>query len=241
MKKYLFIALGALLFLMTGCAGVDVPGDVPGSAPDSTPELTPPPEPTPTPTPEVPPDTPAPDIITGTIEMEDGGVIAFELYYDIAPQSVSNFVHLAQDGFYDGLRFHRIMHGFMIQGGCPFSLDFSGDPGTGHPGHSIVGEFNSNGFVNNLSHTRGVLSMARGPSFDSAGSQFFICHGDAIGLDGEYAAFGKVTNGMDIVDEIAETPNSGRNGAVDPNDMPVIRTITIDGNVSLQEPDRIRR
>jgi peptidyl-prolyl cis-trans isomerase B (cyclophilin B) len=212
MKKYLLIALGAFLSLATGCAGASGSGD----ASD-------------------------PGVITGSIEMEDGGVIAFELYYDIAPQAVKNFVHLAQDGFYDGLRFHRIMHGFMIQGGCPFSRDFSGDPGTGNPGYSITGEFAENGFENNLSHTRGVISMARGGHFDSAGSQFFICHGDAFGLDGNYAAFGKVTDGMDIVDKIAETPNSGRNGAVDPNNMPVIRTITIDGDVDLPEPDKLRR
>ena len=246
MRKYLFIALSALLFLATGCAGADVPNDVPGTEPDSTPEVTPspesPPEPEPTPTPQIPGDTSAPDTITGTIEMEDGGMIAFELYYDIAPQSVRNFVYLAQNGFYDGLRFHRIMHGFMIQGGCPFSLDFSGDPGTGNPGYSIFGEFASNGFENNLSHTRGVMSMARGGhDNNSAGSQFFICHGDPLSLDGDYAAFGMVTDGMDIVDKIAETPNSGRNGAVDPNNMPVIRTITIDGNVNLPEPDKIRR
>jgi len=239
MRKYLFIALGALLFLVTGCAGADVPGGAPGSTPEPTPEVTPPPDPEPTPTPEVVGDVP--DIITGTIEMEDGGVITFELYYDIAPQSVSNFVNLAQEGFYDGLRFHRVMHGFMIQGGCPFSLDFSGDPGTGNPGYSIIGEFISNGIENNLSHTRGVMSMARGPNFDSAGSQFFICHGDPTFLDDDYAAFGKVTDGMDVVDRIAETPNSGTNGAVDPGEMPVIRAITIDGNVILPGPDRLPR
>jgi peptidyl-prolyl cis-trans isomerase B (cyclophilin B) len=212
MKKYLLIALGAFLSLATGCAGADGSGDA--SVPDS---------------------------ITGTIEMEDGGIITFELYHDIAPQAVRNFVNLAQEGFYDGLRFHRIMHGFMIQGGCPFSRDFSGDVGTGNPGYSIAGEFAENGFDNNLSHTRGVISMARGGHFDSAGSQFFICHGDPSVINEKYAAFGKVTDGMDIVDEIAEIPNSGSNGAVDPNDMPVIRTITIDGNVDLPEPDKLRR
>ena len=241
MKKYLLIALGVLLFLATGCAGTDVTGGVPGSASDANPDTTPPSEPVPTPSPEVPGDAPIPDIITGTIEMEDGGVIAFELYHNIAPQSVRNFVHLAQEGFYDGLRFHRIMHGFMIQGGCPNTLDFSGDPGTGNPGYSIFGEFTSNGWENNLSHTRGVMSMARGGHFDSAGSQFFICHGDPAFLDENYAAFGKVTDGMDVVDRIAEIQNIGANGATAPDDMPVIRTITIDGNVSLPEPDKLRR
>ncbi|MCL2663884.1 MAG: peptidylprolyl isomerase [Oscillospiraceae bacterium] len=179
-----------------------------------------------------------PEIITGSIELEDGGVIAFELYYDIAPQSVRNFVHLAQDGFYDGLRFHRIMPDFMIQGGCPFTLDFSGTPGTGNPGYSIFGEFANNGFENNLSHTRGVMSMARSNDYNTAGSQFFICHGDPVFLNGDYAAFGMVTDGMDVVDRIAESvPHPG--GVVSPDEMPVVKRITIDGDVRLPEPDKL--
>jgi len=237
MKKYLLIILGAVLFLATGCGGDDVSGGAPGAAPGSDPELTPPPHPEPLP----PGDTVAPDIITGTIEMEDGGVIAFELYLDIAPQSVMNFVYLARDGFYDGLRFHRIMHGFMIQGGCPNTLDFSGEPGTGNPGYSIFGEFAENGFENDLSHTRGVMSMARGGHFDSAGSQFFIGHGDPTFLDEKYAAFGKVTDGMDVVDRIAEIPNIGPNGATAPEEMPVMKRVVIDGDFSLPEPDKLRR
>jgi len=240
MKKYLFLALSALLVLATGCAGSDVAGGAPGSVSDSTPDTTPTPDSEPTP-PDVPADTPVPDIITGTIEMEDGGLIVFELYYDIAPQSVLNFVNLAQDGFYDGLRFHRIMHGFMIQGGCPNTLDFSGDPGTGNPGYSIFGEFAENGWENNLSHTRGVMSMARGSDFNSAGSQFFICHGDPMFLNESYAAFGMVTDGMDVVDRIAEIPNIGPNGATAPDDMPVIRRIIIDGDLRVPEPDRLGR
>jgi len=223
MRKYLLIALGALVFLATGCGGDDVPDAAPGAA---APE---------------PGDAGVPDVITGSIEMEDGGVITFELYHDIAPQSVLNFVYLARDGFYDGLRFHRIMHGFMVQGGCPNTLDFSGDPGTGNPGYSIFGEFAENGWENNLSHTRGVMSMARGGHFDSAGSQFFICHGDPTFLDEKYAAFGKVTDGMDVVDRIAEIPNIGPNGATAPDDMPVIRRVVIDGDFSAPEPDKLRR
>lgn len=127
------------------------------------------------------------------------GVIKAELYPDIAPATVENFVKLVNEKFYDGLIFHRVIEGFMIQGGCP-----DGN-GTGGPGYCIKGEFASNGFKNDLAHTRGVLSMARAQDPNSAGSQFFIMHQDAPHLDGEYAAFGKVTEGMDVVDEIATT------------------------------------
>jgi len=171
--------------------------------------------------------------ITGSIEMEDGEVIAFELYPDLAPQSVRNFVELARDGFYDGLKFHRIISGFMIQGGCPLG------EGTGNPGYSILGEFDDNGIENDLSHERGVLSMARSSDFNSAGSQFFICHGDPHFLDGSYAAFGMVTDGMDIVDELADTPVIDGNGTVRPDDMPVMASITIDGDFDLPGPDKL--
>ena len=171
--------------------------------------------------------------ITGKIEMEDGGVISFELYPEIAPQAVRNFVYLARDGFYNGLKFHRIISNFMIQGGCP-----DGD-GTGNPGYSILGEFDDNGIENDLSHERSIMSMARSADFNSAGSQFFICHGDSEFLDGSYAAFGKVTDGMDVVDELADTPVLDRNGTVKPDDMPVILSITIAGNVDLPEPDKM--
>ncbi|MCL1809058.1 MAG: peptidylprolyl isomerase [Clostridiales bacterium] len=167
--------------------------------------------------------------------MEDGSTIVLELYPSLAPQAVRNFVYLARQGFYDGLKFHRIMSGFMIQGGDPEGT------GGGGPGYTIKGEFQQNGFANDLSHTRGVLSMARrGDSFDSAGSQFFIMHGDSTSLDGGYAAFGKVISGMDVVDEIASTPNSGPNGAVAENNKPIMKTITIDDDVELPEPDRIQ-
>ncbi len=132
-----------------------------------------------------------------TIEMEDGSVIKAELYPETAPQSAYNFISLAKQGYYDGLIFHRVIKGFMIQGGDPTGT------GMGGPGYCIKGEFASNGFANDLAHTAGVLSMARAMAPDSAGSQFFIMHKDAPYLDGQYAAFGKVTEGMDVVDGIA--------------------------------------
>ena len=135
-------------------------------------------------------------IATITVKGIDTPIIV-ELYPDCAPGTVANFVSLANSGFYDGLTFHRVIPTFMIQGGCPIGN------GTGNPGYSIKGEFQQNGFENNLSHTRGVISMARAQAFDSAGSQFFIMHGDAAYLDGSYAAFGKVISGMETVDLIA--------------------------------------
>ena len=134
-----------------------------------------------------------------TFKMNSGDVIKAELYPEIAPNSVNNFISLINKGFYDGLTFHRVINGFMIQGGCPLGN------GTGGPGYTIAGEFTANGFTNELKHTRGVLSMARAENPDSAGSQFFIMHEDAPHLDGQYAAFGKVIEGMEVVDEIAET------------------------------------
>ena len=136
------------------------------------------------------------NILHAVIEMENGGKIRLELYPDVAPVSVKNFFKLVESGFYDGLTFHRVVPGFVIQGGCPLGN------GTGGPGWHIRGEFASNGFRNDLKHTRGVLSMARAMDPNSAGSQFFIMVEDAPHLDGDYAAFGKVTEGMDVVDEI---------------------------------------
>ena len=134
-----------------------------------------------------------------TIEMENGGKMVAELYPEVAPNTVNNFVSLVKSGFYDGLIFHRVIRGFMIQGGCPNGT------GMGGPGYSIKGEFSQNGFKNNLAHTPGVLSMARAMHPDSAGSQFFIMHETSPHLDGSYAAFGKITEGMDVVNKIAET------------------------------------
>ena len=134
-----------------------------------------------------------------TIEMMDGGIIKAELYPEIAPNTVNNFISLANKGFYNGVIFHRVIPGFMIQGGDPLGR------GTGGPGYSIRGEFRMNGFINNLKHTAGVLSMARSMAPNSAGSQFFIMHEDAPHLDGQYASFGRVLEGMDVVDRIART------------------------------------
>lgn len=153
------------------------------------------------------------------INIKDYGVIEAELYPEIAPITVENFVKLAEKGFYNGLTFHRIIKGFMIQGGCP-----KGN-GTGGPGYQIKGEFDSNGFHNPLKHERGVLSMARAMNPDSAGSQFFIMHKDAPHLDGEYASFGKVINGLEIVDKVAITPTDYYNRPLKPV---VIESIVIE-------------
>ena len=151
--------------------------------------------------------------------MEDGGVIRAELYPEVAPNTVKNFISLAGKGYYDGLVFHRVIKGFMIQGGCP-----NGN-GMGGPGYSIKGEFSQNGFQNDLKHTAGVLSMARSMMPNSAGSQFFIMHKDAPHLDGAYAAFGMVIDGMDVVNKIAET-------RTDYSDRPLkeqkIKSMTVD-------------
>ena len=152
------------------------------------------------------------------IEMENGGVMKGELYPEIAPVTVENFIKLANDGFYNGLTFHRVIPGFMIQGGCP-----KGN-GTGGPGWNIKGEFASNGFENPLKHTRGVLSMARAQHPDSAGSQFFIMHVDYPFLDGDYATFGKITEGLDVVDEIANTRTGFADKPVEPQ---VMKSVTI--------------
>ena len=141
--------------------------------------------------------------ITAIIEMENGKKMTLELYPDIAPITVENFVKLAKEGFYDGLIFHRVIEGFMIQGGDPDGT------GCGGPGYSIKGEFAANGIKNDLKHSRGVISMARAMDPNSAGSQFFIMHEDAPHLDGQYAAFGKLTDGFDTLDEIA-TCSTGR-------------------------------
>ena len=144
-----------------------------------------------------------------TFEMENGKTIKAELYPEIAPNTVNNFLSLVNKGYYDGLTFHRVIYGFMIQGGCPEGT------GMGGPGYSIKGEFAANGFENDLKHTEGVLSMARSMMPDSAGSQFFIMHKNAPHLDGQYAAFGKVTEGMDVVDSFVKVERSmGSDGAV---------------------------
>ncbi len=166
-----------------------------------------------------------------TITMKNGDVIKAELYPDIAPQSVYNYISLIKKGFYDGLIFHRVIKGFMIQGGCPDGT------GMGGPGYSIKGEFKSNGFENNLKHTEGVLSMARSMFPDSAGSQFFIMHKNSPHLDGDYAAFGKVIEGMENVNKIAETQTDWNDKPTEPQ---VIASITVDTfGVDYPEPDKI--
>ncbi len=154
-----------------------------------------------------------------TITMENGDVMKAELYPEIAPNTVNNFISLVQKGFYDGLIFHRVINGFMIQGGCPQGT------GTGNPGYSIRGEFSDNGFENNLIHDAGVLSMARSMMPNSAGSQFFIMHKPSPHLDGQYAAFGKIIEGMDIVDKIATTKTGWGDKPVEPQMM---KTVTVE-------------
>lgn len=165
-----------------------------------------------------------------TIEMENGDKIKAELYPEIAPNTVNNFLSLIQSGYYNGLIFHRVINGFMIQGGCPEGS------GMGGPGYSIKGEFSENGFENNLKHTEGVLSMARSMMPDSAGSQFFIMHKTSPHLDGQYAAFGKVIEGMDAVNKIATTNT-------DYSDRPLeeqkIKTVTAETfGVEYPEPEK---
>lgn len=154
-----------------------------------------------------------------TFEMENGGIIKAELYPEIAPNTVNNFISLVNNGFYNGIIFHRVIRGFMIQGGCPDGT------GMGGPGYSIKGEFNQNGFTNNLKHEPGVLSMARTMMPNSAGSQFFIMHENSPHLDGAYAAFGKVIEGMDVVNAIAETTTDFRDK---PLEDQKIKTATVE-------------
>ena len=154
-----------------------------------------------------------------TITMEDGRIMRGELYPEKAPNTVNNFISLANKGFYDGLTFHRVIPGFMIQGGCP-----NGN-GMGGPGYCIKGEFEANGIRNDLRHTRGVLSMARAQDMDSAGSQFFIMHKDAPHLDGQYAAFGKVVAGMDVVDKIASVRTDWNDKPTTPVKMKTVELI----------------
>lgn len=168
-----------------------------------------------------------------TITVKGFGTITVELYYDKAPNTVKNFIYLANKGFYDGLTFHRVIEGFMIQGGCP-----NGN-GTGGPGYSIKGEFSSNGFdTNDLKHVRGTISMGRTmQSYDSAGSQFFICQEDYSYGDGDYAAFGMVTDGMDVVDSIASVDTDSSNKPV--KDV-IIESVTVDTKgLSYDEPETI--
>ena len=166
-----------------------------------------------------------------TIEMEDGGVMKAELYPDVAPNTVNNFISLVQKGFYDGLIFHRVIPGFMIQGGCPDGT------GMGGPGYSIKGEFTGNGFANNLVHDRGVLSMARTMAPDSAGSQFFVMVEKAPHLDGQYAAFGKVIEGMEVADAIVYAKRDWNDKPRQPQRM---KKVTVDTfGVDYPQPEKV--
>ena len=166
-----------------------------------------------------------------TIEMENGDIIKAELYPQIAPNTVNNFISLILKGDYNGLTFHRVIYNFMLQGGCPEGT------GTGGPGYHIKGEFTGNGFKNDLKHTEGVLSMARTMFPNSAGSQFFIMHKTSPHLDGQYAAFGKVTEGMDVVNKIAETDTDMRDKPLDPQ---VMKSVTVETfGVSYPEPEKV--
>ncbi|MCC8099153.1 MAG: peptidylprolyl isomerase [Clostridiales bacterium] len=165
-----------------------------------------------------------------TIKMENGGVIKAELYPEVAPNTVNNFISLVNKGFYNGIIFHRVIAGFMLQGGDPKGT------GVGGPGYCIKGEFTSNGFQNDLKHSRGVLSMARTAVPDSAGSQFFIMHADAPHLDGEYAAFGKVIEGMDVVDQIASVRTDWSDR---PRQVQKMAEVTVDTfGVDYPEPEK---
>lgn len=166
-----------------------------------------------------------------TITMQDGDVIKAELYPDIAPNTVNNFISLIKKGFYNGLSFHRVIYNFMLQGGCPNGT------GTGGPGYHIKGEFSMNGFKNDLKHTEGVLSMARTMIPNSAGSQFFIMHKNAPHLDGQYAAFGKVIDGMDVVNKIAETDTDFSDRPLDPQIMQEVTVETF--GVDYPEPEKV--
>ncbi len=154
-----------------------------------------------------------------TFEMENGDIMKAELYPQIAPNTVNNFISLINKGYYDGITFHRVIRGFMIQGGCPDGT------GMGGPGYSIKGEFSQNGFTNELKHTPGVLSMARTMAPDSAGSQFFIMHQTSPHLDGAYAAFGQITNGMDVVNKIAETATDYSDRPMEPQ---IMKKVTVE-------------
>ncbi|MCD8146226.1 MAG: peptidylprolyl isomerase [Clostridiales bacterium] len=166
-----------------------------------------------------------------TIEMENGGVMKAELYPEIAPNTVNNFISLVKKGFYDGVIFHRVIPGFMIQGGDPQGT------GTGGPGYEIKGEFSANGFANELKHSRGVLSMARTMAPDSAGSQFFVMVADAPHLDGQYASFGKVIEGMDVADQIVSTRRDWNDK---PRQKQMMKKVTVDTfGVDYPEPKKV--
>lgn len=212
MKKLIPLILSAALALgLTGCGGASAPSASSPSAPAAS-----------APASSSSGDVPAENCRV-TIEVADYGTITVELDASAAPATVANFVALAEAGFYDGLTFHRIMDGFMIQGGDP---DGNGNGGSDT---NVVGEFAANGHENPISHVRGVISMARAMDYDSASSQFFIVHQDSTFLDGQYAAFGRVTEGMEVVDAIcADARPTDSNGTIPPEEQPVITSVTVE-------------
>ncbi|WP_239616257.1 peptidylprolyl isomerase [Cohnella mopanensis] len=236
------LTLVALLLIVTGCGAkekarnsTDPTASTGAAASTPTPTPSPSPSPSPSPTEEASPmngvDTSGDNPIV-TIEMDSGKIIKVELYPKVAPNTVNNFISLVKKGFYDGTIFHRIIPGFMIQGGDPDGT------GMGGPDYSIAGEFTQNGFENNLKHTAGVLSMARAQNPDSAGSQFFLMVADAPHLDGAYAAFGKVTEGMDVVNEIVKLPRDANDR---PDTPPVMKKVTVDTRgADAPEPEVIK-
>ena len=219
MKKWIVLLLAAMLLLSLACAKESAAAakatEAPGEQTIETKE-------------DIDVDKTHP---IATITMKDGGVIELELYPEVAPESVKNFISLANSGFYDGLIFHRVIMGFMIQGGDPDGK------GTGGPGYSIKGEFAANGVENHISHVRGVLSMARAQAYDSAGSQFFIMHQDGTYLDGQYAAFGRVILGMDVVDAIAKTTTDSKDKPYKDQVMDTVRVET--WGVEYGEPEKL--
>lgn len=238
-KRYMLsmLLLLSILLILAGCGvdrkSQDGSGAAGGGSTPTAETVTPSPEPTVEPTPE----EEGPELLGSdqhpevTLEISNGKTIVIELYPEVAPNSVSNFVSLVKQGFYDGLIFHRVIPGFMIQGGDPEGT------GMGGPGYSIAGEFNSNGFENKLKHTRGVLSMARSGDPNSAGSQFFIMVEDAPHLDGEYAAFGQVIEGIETADEIVNQQADAGNKPLEPLSI-TKATVDIKG-LDIKEPEKV--
>ena len=233
-KKLIFAMLG-LIFLFSGVACSSSQTNTSQSDTSQAQQSTPVAPQTPAPTPPTEPDKGKKNPVV-TIEMNDGKKIKFELYPKVTPNTVNNFISLVKKGAYDNTIFHRVMPDFMIQGGDPEGT------GQGGPGYSIKGEFAANGFQNNLSHQRGVVSMARADSFDSAGSQFFIMVADNPGLDGNYAAFGKVLEGMDEVDKIVNVPRDTNQGRTEnrPIDEQKMKKVTVETfGIQYPEPEKV--
>lgn len=227
----LLAAMCLLLVILTGCGNKPVASGNGSSSSAAGSESTAAPQGTPAAATEGVPSADASHPVV-TIEMDNGAVIRAELYPEVAPNTVNNFISLIQKGFYDGTIFHRVIPGFMIQGGDPDGT------GMGGPGYSIAGEFTNNGFTNNLLHTEGVLSMARSRDMNSGGSQFFIMAAAYPSLDGEYAAFGKVTEGLDAVQAIVNLP---RDGDDRPEQPPVMKKVTVDTlGVTYPEPQKVQ-